>query len=44
MRKDEMNKFYPNIKKVKKIFNWQPRTNFHLGVKKTIKFYEKNYL
>ena len=44
MRKDEMSKFYPSNKKIKKNFDWKPRIDFNLGVKKTIKFYEKNYL
>ena len=44
MRKDEMKKFYPSNKKIKKAFNWKARVDFNSGVKKTIKFYEKNYL
>lgn len=41
MRKDEVNSLYPNIKKVKQVFKWQPKTNLYKGLKKTINFYEK---
>ena len=40
MRKDEINSLYPNINKLKKNFKWTPKTNFNLGIKKTIKFYK----
>ena len=40
MRKDETKILYPNIKKIKKIFKWSPKTSLSLGIKKTIKFYE----
>lgn len=39
MRKDEIKYLYPNILKVQKEFNWTPKTNLILGLKKTIKFY-----
>ena len=42
-RKDEVLRFYGDIKKVKKVFNWYPKTNFKKGLNETIKFYE-NYL
>ena len=41
MRKDEVMSLYPNINKVKKYFNWQPKIGLISGLKKTIKFYEK---
>ena len=41
-RKDEINKLYPNIKKAKKLINWEPKTDLNLGLKKTILFYKKN--
>lgn len=41
MRKDEIQVYYPNIKKVKKHFQWSPKTNVLLGLKKTIRFYAK---
>lgn len=42
MRKDETLKLYPNIKKVKKIFDWTPKISLNNGLKKTILFYKKN--
>ena len=42
MRKDEIFKLYPDIKKVKKVFKWQPRISICNGLNRTIKFYEKN--
>ncbi len=41
LRKDEILKYYPNIKKAKKIINWSPKVSFRRGLKKTINFYEK---
>ena len=41
MRKDEIDYLYPNIKKVKKEFNWTPKVSLNKGLIKTIKFYEK---
>ena len=41
MRKDEQKVLFPNIKKIKKFYNWYPKTKLDLGLKKTIKFYEK---
>ncbi len=41
MKKSETKKSYPNVKKIKKIFNWKSNTNLDAGLKKTIKFYEK---
>ena len=40
MRKDEIHKLYPSIKKVKKTFKWKPKTNLKNGIKKTINFYK----
>ena len=42
MRKDEIKILYPSIKKIKKTFKWEPTTSLSSGIKKTIKFYEKN--
>ena len=32
---------YPSIKKAKKLIDWTPKTNFNLGMKKTIKYFYK---
>ena len=37
MRKDEIYKLYPSIKKVKKTFKWKPKTNLKM-VSKNNKF------
>lgn len=42
MRKDETSILYPNINKVKKVFNWVPKTSIDKGLIKTISFYTKN--
>ncbi len=42
MRKDEINKLYPDISRVKKEFNWKPKTSLKRGLIKTINFYAKN--
>lgn len=41
MRKDEIFSLFPSIKKVKKKINWKPKTNFSIGIKKTIKSYAR---
>ena len=41
MRKDEPKVLFPNTKKIKKYYNWYPTIKLDLGLKKTIKFYEK---
>ena len=41
MRSDEIKNFYPNMKKTKKFFNWNVKTNINLGILKTIKFFQK---
>ena len=41
MRRDEINLLYPDIQKVKKDFNWSPKTNLNTGISKTINFYAK---
>ena len=44
MRKDETIHLYPNINKVKKFFNWKPKTNLTLGLNRTINHFKKfNY-
>ena len=40
LRKDEIFKLYPSLKKVKKILNWQAKVNLDKGLKKTIKYYK----
>ena len=41
MRKDEPTVLFPKIRKIKKYYDWYPKTKLDLGLKKTIKFYEK---
>ena len=41
MRKDEPKILLPDIKKVKKFYKWKPKTKLQIGLKKTIKFYDK---
>ena len=40
LRKDEISKLYPDISKVKKILNWDPRTSFQKGIKTLIRHYK----
>ena len=41
MRKDESLNLYPNIKKVKKYFNWKPRIGLDKGLRITINYFKK---
>ena len=41
LRKDEIIKLYPNIKKAKRKINWKPQISFERGIKSTIKFYNE---
>ena len=41
LRKDEILKIYPSIKKAKNIINWKPKVSFENGLKLTIKFYNE---
>ena len=41
LRRDEILKIYPNIKKAKKILNWNPKISFNKGLKLTIKSYNE---
>jgi nucleoside-diphosphate-sugar epimerase len=41
LRKDEILKTYPSIKKAKKKIKWEPKISFEKGVKSTIKFYNE---
>lgn len=43
LRKDESLRYYPNIKKAKKLINWKPLIRFENGMTKTIKYFLKNY-
>ena len=40
LRKDEILRLYPDISKVKKILNWDPRTSFQKGIKTLIRHYK----
>jgi len=40
-RKDEVLKYYPNIKKAKSKLGWKPKTSLTEGINKTIKFYNE---
>ena len=39
LRKDEILKLYPSIKKAENKINWRPKISFNRGLKSTIKFY-----
>ena len=41
LRKDEILKLYPDIKKAKNIINWIPKIPFDKGLKLTIKHYNE---
>jgi len=41
LRKDEILKIYPNIKKAKTLIKWKPKIEFEKGLKDTIKFYNQ---
>ena len=41
MRKDEMKNNFPNIKRVKTDYSWEPQHDLESGLKKTISFYRK---
>lgn len=41
LRKEEMLKSYPNLDRLKKIFNWRAKNTFQQGLIKTIKHYKK---
>lgn len=40
LRKDEINKLYPNITKSKNLLNWKPKTSLRKGLKKTIRYFK----
>ena len=42
LRQGENEILYADIKKIKKILNWKPKTSLLMGLKKTIKSFEKN--
>lgn len=42
IRKDEIKNLYPDVKKMKKLIKWYPRTEFRNGLLKTINYYKKN--
>ena len=39
LRKFDILKLYPNVKKAKNKINWSPKISFNKGLKSTIKFY-----
>lgn len=41
LRKEEMLKSYPNLDRLKKVFNWGAKNTFEQGLIKTIKHYKK---
>ncbi len=41
MRKDEILKLYPDIKKAQKLLRWRPKTSISDGLNKTISFFNK---
>ena len=41
LRKDEIFKLYPSIKKAKNKINWSPKISFDKGIKSTIKYYSE---
>ena len=44
MRKEEQKFIYPDVSKIKKVLKWKPKTNFEVGIDKTIKFYKRNII
>ena len=42
LRKDEILKTYPDIRKAKKKINWEPKISLEKGIKSTIKFYNEH--
>jgi nucleoside-diphosphate-sugar epimerase len=43
LRKDELNKVYPSIIKIKNKLNWRPKNSLTKGLIKTINYYKKKY-
>ncbi len=43
LRKDEILRLYPNIKKARSMIKWSPKVFFNRGLKSTIKFYNGQY-
>ncbi len=41
LRRDEIDKLYPSIKKSIKLLNWKPKISLKNGLKKTIKYFKK---
>ena len=42
LRKFEISKLYPNVKKAKSKINWSPKISFEKGLKSTIRFYNEH--
>ena len=42
LRKDEILKLYPSIKKAKKLINWKPQVDMPSGLNKCIQYFKKN--
>ena len=41
IRKDEIMILYPSIKKARNLLGWSPKTNFNIGVEKTVRYFKK---
>ena len=41
LRKFEMLKLYPSVKKAKNKINWRPKISFKKGIKSTIEYYNE---
>ena len=41
MRIEEIHNLYPDIKKISKKYNWKPKFELNLGLKRTINYYKK---
>ena len=41
LRSEENKDTYPDIKKIKKYFNWKPKISLYQGLNLTVKFYKK---
>ncbi len=44
LRKDELKTIYPELNKMKKVLKYKPKTDFKVGLNKTISYYKKHKL
>lgn len=42
LRPDESKIIYPNIERAKRAFNWKPKIEFEIGLKKTVNYFNNN--